>query len=56
MQVRAEAALGLPWLVWRGSGFAGLGVTLMQVGAGAALNVLWLVRRGSGFAGLGENV
>ena len=46
VQVGSGAALGLPCLVWQGSGFAGFGVTLEQVGAGAALGLPWLVWRG----------
>ena len=43
VQVGSGAALGLPCLVWRGSGFEGSGVTLVQVGSGVALGLPCLV-------------
>ena len=52
VQVGSGAALGLPCLVWQGSGFAGFGVTLEQVGSGAALGLPWLVWRGMGWRSL----
>ena len=52
VQVGSGAALGLPCLVWRGSGFAGFGVTLEQVGSGAAQGLPWLVWRGMGWRSL----
>ena len=52
VQVGSGAALGLPCLVWRGSGFEGFGVTLVQVGSGAALGLLCLVWRGMGWRSL----
>ena len=52
VQVGSGAAQGLPCLVWRGSGFAGFGVTLEQVGSGAALGLPWLVWRGMGWRSL----
>ena len=53
VQVGSGAALGLPCLVWRGSGFEGFGLTLEQVGSVAVTTPYSFGRRVSGFAGFG---